>query len=74
MEPAKVSSKYQVVIPRKIREFLKIKKNSVVVFEIKKGEAVLRNLEELLEEHIGTVKLEEDFLKMRKRFNEEMME
>ena len=74
MEPAKVSSKYQVVIPRKIREFLKIKKNSVVIFEIKKGEAVLRNLEELLEEHIGTVKLEEDFLKMRKRFNEEMME
>ncbi len=45
MEPAKVSSKYQVVIPRKIREFLKIEKNSVVVFEIKKGEAVLRNLE-----------------------------
>ncbi|MBU7045207.1 MAG: AbrB/MazE/SpoVT family DNA-binding domain-containing protein [Theionarchaea archaeon] len=74
METAKVSSKYQVVIPRKIREFLKIEKNSVVVFEIKKGEVVLRNLEELLEEHIGTVKLEEDFLKMRKRFNEEMIE
>ncbi len=74
METAKVSSKHQVVIPKGIREFLKIKKNSVVAFELKNGEVVLRNLEDLLKEHIGTVKLKEDFLEMRKKFNEELIE
>ncbi len=74
METAKVSSKNQIVIPKRIREFLGIEKNGVVVFELKNGEVVLKNLEELLKNHIGTVKLKKDFLKMRKDFNKEMVE
>lgn len=74
METAKVSSKHQIVIPKRIREFLEIEKNDVVVFELKNGEVVLKNLEELLKNHIGTVKLKKDFLEMRKDFNREMIE
>lgn len=73
MQTAKVSSKHQVEIPKEVREFLGIEKNDVVIFELKNGEVVLRKLEELLNKHIGTVKLKEDFLKMRKDFNEEML-
>lgn len=74
METAKVSSKNQIVIPKRIREFLGIEKNGVVVFELKNGEVVLKNLEELLKNHIGTVRFKKDFLKMRKDFNKEMVE
>jgi AbrB family looped-hinge helix DNA binding protein len=74
METAKVSSKNQIVIPKKIREFLGIEKNDIVVFEVKNGEVVFRTLEKILENHIGTVKLKKDFLKMRKDFNKEMAE
>lgn len=74
METAKVSSKHQIVIPKRIREFLGIEKNGVVVFELKNGEVVLKNLEDLFKNHIGTVKLKKDFLDMRKDFNKEMIE
>ncbi|KYK32174.1 MAG: hypothetical protein AYK19_15835 [Theionarchaea archaeon DG-70-1] len=74
MQTAKVSSKHQVVIPKEVRELLGIEKNDVVIFELKNGGVILRKLEELLNKHIGTVKLKEDFLKMRKDFNEEMVE
>jgi len=74
MKTAKVSSKYRVVIPKEIRGFLRIKKNSMVAFELKNGEVLLRNLQELLEEHAGTVKLKKDFLEMRKEFDGEWME
>lgn len=74
METAKVSSKHQIVIPKRIRKILGIEKNDVVAFELKNGEVVLKNLEELLNNHIGTVKLKKDFLKMRESFNEEMIE
>lgn len=71
METAKVSSKNQVVIPKRIRKLLGIEKDGVVVFELKNGEVVLRNLEELLRNHTGTVRLRKDFLEMRKDFNKE---
>ncbi|MGD2251025.1 MAG: AbrB/MazE/SpoVT family DNA-binding domain-containing protein [Candidatus Methanofastidiosia archaeon] len=74
METAKVSSKHQVVIPKRIREFLGIEKNDIVAFEVKNGEVVLKTLEKLLKNHIGTVKLKKDFIEMRKDFNKEMME
>ncbi len=74
MKTAKVSSKYQVVIPKEIRELLRIKKNSVAAFEFKNGEVLLRNLQEFLDEHVGTVKLKKDFLEMRKEFDGEWME
>ncbi len=74
METAKVSSKHQIVIPKRIRKILGIEKNDVVAFELKNGEVVLKNLEELLNNHIGTVKLKKDFLRMRESFNEEMIE
>jgi len=74
MQTAKVSSKHQVVIPKEVGELLGIEKNDVVIFELKNGGVILRKLEELLNKHIGTVKLKEDFLKMRKDFNEEMVE
>ncbi len=73
MQTAKVSSNHQVVIPKEVREFLGIEKNDGVIFELKNGEAVLRNLEEFLNKHIEAVELKEDFLKMRKDFNEEML-
>jgi AbrB family looped-hinge helix DNA binding protein len=73
MEIAKVSSKHQVVIPKKIREFLGIEKNDMVAFEVKNGKVILRTLKELLENHIGTVKLKKDFIEMRRDFNKEMM-
>lgn len=74
MESAKVSSKHQVVIPKRIRKVLGIEKKGVVVFELKNGEVVLKNLENVLNDHIGTVNLKKDFLKMRNDFNKEMIE
>ncbi|MBU7026034.1 MAG: AbrB/MazE/SpoVT family DNA-binding domain-containing protein [Theionarchaea archaeon] len=62
------------MIPKEVGELLGIEKNDVVIFELKNGGVILRKLEELLNKHIGTVKLKEDFLKMRKDFNEEMVE
>lgn len=63
MKIAKVFSKNQVVVPKRIRELLRIGKDGVVVFELRNGEVVLRNLEEVLKDHIGTVRLKKIFWK-----------
>jgi AbrB family looped-hinge helix DNA binding protein len=76
METGKVSRKYQVVIPKKVRETLEIKENDILLFEIEKEKNTVRlkKFDELLGEHIGSVKLDKDFKELRKEFNKKMAE
>jgi bifunctional DNA-binding transcriptional regulator/antitoxin component of YhaV-PrlF toxin-antitoxin module len=61
METAKVSSKHQIAILQKIRRYLGIEKNDVVAFVLKNRKFVLKSLEELLNNHIGTVSSKQVF-------------
>lgn len=72
METAKVSSKYQIVVPKKVREILGVKKNDILLFEIGEEGVRLKKFDEILREHIGTVKLKKDFKELRREFDESM--
>lgn len=72
MEAAKVSTKYQIVVPKKVREALEIERNDILLFEVKGKVVKLEKFDEILKKHIGTVKLKEDFRTLRRKFDEEM--
>ena len=72
MEAAKVSTKYQIVVPKKVREALEIKRDDILLFEVKGKVVKLEKFDEILKKHIGTVKLKEDFRTLRRKFDEEM--
>jgi AbrB family looped-hinge helix DNA binding protein len=74
METAKVSRKYQLVIPKKVREALEIQENDLLLFEVEEHAVRLRKFDELLEKHIGSVRLDTEFKKLRKEFNRRMAE
>ncbi|MDY6966177.1 MAG: AbrB/MazE/SpoVT family DNA-binding domain-containing protein [Halobacteriota archaeon] len=76
METVKVSSKYQVVIPKKVRKTLGIKENDILLFEIdrRSNTVRLKKFDELLERHIGSIELDKDFKDLRNEFNERMTE
>lgn len=72
METAKVSSKYQIVVPKKVREALRVGKKDILLFEIEKDRVRLKKFDEILREHMGTVKLKKGFKELRREFNESM--
>ncbi len=74
METAKVSSKYQLVVPKKVREILGVKKDDILLFEIEENEIKLKKFDEILRKHIGTVKLKKGFKELRREFNKSMAE
>jgi AbrB family looped-hinge helix DNA binding protein len=74
METAKVSRKYQLVIPKKVREALEIQENDLLLFEVEENAVRMRKFDELLEKHLGSVKLDTEFKKLRKEFNRRMAE
>jgi len=72
METAKVSTKYQIVVPKKVREAMGIKKEDILLFKIEDNGVKLEKFDELLKKHVGTVKLKKEFKVLRREFNEEM--
>lgn len=81
MELAKVTSKGQITIPKSIREQLKIKEGSQIIFYIKDGDIVIRNaaliaLEKVQNEFEGeaerlNIKDEKDVVDMIKQIRKE---
>ena len=81
MELAKVTSKGQITIPKEIREILKIKEGSKILFFKKGDEIVIKNaamiaLEKIQEEFDGEaerlgLKTEEDVVKLIKEYRKE---
>ncbi|MBU2617327.1 MAG: AbrB/MazE/SpoVT family DNA-binding domain-containing protein [Euryarchaeota archaeon] len=59
MQSSKVSTKYQITIPREIREKIGISAGDVVIFEAKKDKIRLEKLEEFYREHAGSIKVKE---------------
>jgi AbrB family looped-hinge helix DNA binding protein len=74
METVKVSRKFQVVIPKTVREALEIQENDILLFEVEEKEVIMRKFDELLEKHLGSVKLDKEFKELRKEFNRRMTE
>ena len=72
MRYAKVSSKYQIVVPKKIREILGLEKNDIVLFDIVDDRVELKKIDKILARHIGSVKLKKSLKALRKEFNDEM--
>lgn len=72
METAKVSTKYQIVVPKKVRDMLGIEKEDILLFKIENNGVKLEKFDELLKKHVGTVKLKKGFKALRREFNEEM--
>ena len=78
MELAKVTSKGQITIPKEIREILKLKEGSKILFLKKGDEVVIKNaamiaLEKIQKEFEGEaerlgLETEEDVVKMIKEF------
>ena len=81
MELAKVTSKGQITIPKEIRDILKVKEGSKIIFFEKGGEIVIKNaamiaLEKIQEDFKGEAKrleleTEEDVVKLIKEFRKE---
>ena len=81
MELAKVTSKGQITIPKEIREILKLKEGSKILFFKKGDEVVIKNaamiaLEKIHKEFEGEaerlgLETEEDVVKMIKEFRKE---
>ncbi len=46
---ARVSVRGQIAIPKKIREYLKIKEGDTIVFEVKDGEVYIRKIKSFLD-------------------------
>ncbi|MDI6864522.1 MULTISPECIES: AbrB/MazE/SpoVT family DNA-binding domain-containing protein [Thermodesulfovibrio] len=67
-EKSALTKKYQITIPKKIREFLKINKGDTVNFIIENNEVKLKPVRSKIEENFGKVKPKnkpEDFNKIR---------
>lgn len=81
MELAKVTSKGQITIPKSIRDMLKVKEGSKILFFKQGDEVIIKNaamisLEKIQKEFEGEaerlcLKTEEDVVKMIKRFRKE---
>lgn len=81
MELAKVTSKGQITIPKEIREILKLKEGSKILFFKKGDEVVIKNaamiaLEKIQKEFEGEaerlgLETEEDVVKLIKEFRRE---
>ena len=81
MELAKVTSKGQITIPKEIREMLKIKEGSKILFFKRGDEVIIKNasmiaLEKIQKEFEGEaerlgLKTEEDVVKLIKDFRKE---
>jgi len=52
---SRVSVRGQVAIPKKIREYLKIKEGDMIIFEVKDGEVRIRKISKFLDQK-GTLK------------------
>ncbi len=72
METAKLSSRYQIVIPKKIRDILGLGKDDVVLFRVAEDGIHIEKFDEILKKHAGSVRLKKDFKTLRKEFNEAM--
>ena len=72
METAKVSEKYQIVIPKKVREKLGIHRHDIVVFNLKGKEIEIDKLDSMIHKHAGSVRLKKKFKELRKEFEKEM--
>ena len=71
---SKISSKYQVVIPKGIREKYNLRKYDVLVFGIEKDSIVIKKLDKLIDAQAGTMKTGKSFKELRKEFNKKMAE
>lgn len=81
MELAKVTSKGQITIPKSIREILKLKEGSKIIFFEKENEIVIKNaamlsLEKIQNEFNGEaerlgIENEEDVVEFIKKFRKE---
>lgn len=70
----KITQKGQVTIPKNIREYLSLKTNNRVEFQIKQGNVIIRPATEL-ELNFGIVKPKnrpENFKKLRERFEKDV--
>ncbi len=70
-----LSGKGQLVIPKDIREILKLKKGETVTIEVKEDEVILKkeqNLEEFLKDFLNTPKLKKriPWKKMKKELGD----
>ncbi len=59
MQSSKVSTKYQVTIPREIRQKIGISAGDIVVFEAQKDKIQIEKLEEFYEKYAGSIKVKE---------------
>lgn len=74
-EKSALTKKYQVTIPKKIREFLRINKGDTVKFIIENNEVKIKPVRSKIEENFGKVKPKnkpEDFNKIRNYVEEKI--
>lgn len=67
-EKSALTKKYQITIPKKIREFLRINRGDTVKFIIEDNEVKIKPVKSKIEENFGKVKPKnkpEDFKKIR---------
>lgn len=67
-EKSVLTKKYQITIPKKIREFLRINRGDTVKFIIEDNEVKIKPVKSKIEENFGKVKPKnkpEDFKKIR---------
>ncbi|MDW7998584.1 MAG: type II toxin-antitoxin system PrlF family antitoxin [Thermodesulfovibrio sp.] len=76
-EKSSLTKKYQITIPKKIREFLKIEKGDMISFVIENNEVKLRPIKSKIEENFGKVKPKnkpENFSEIRSIVEEKIAE
>lgn len=74
-EKSALTKKYQVTIPKKIREFLRINKGDTVKFIIENNEVKIKPVRSKIEENFGKVKPKnkpEDFNKIKNYVEEKI--
>ncbi len=59
MQSSKVSTKYQITIPKGIRQKIGVSAGDVIVFEVQNDKVQIEKLEEFYERYAGSIKVKE---------------
>lgn len=59
MQSSKVSTKYQITIPKGIRQKIGISAGDIIVFDVQKDKVQIEKLEEFYEKYAGSIKVKE---------------
>ncbi|MCD5409309.1 MAG: AbrB/MazE/SpoVT family DNA-binding domain-containing protein [Methanocellales archaeon] len=59
MQSSKVSTKYQITIPKGIRQKIGVSAGDIIVFEVQKDKVQIEKLEEFYERYAGSIKTKE---------------